>query len=195
MIKDFTNFADIYTKEITKRDKTMSLNVLNSTFNTSVIDRTVLNEVSKELLRRAEAKNSQSANTSALNNVFRPQNIGVDLYNGKIDTNMQRQIALNNSGLNIQLNSEVLSSIQYLNTKAAQNIQKNVEGKITAALNESQGINGQTAADTKFNSIISMAAGKDKNGSNPSYKGELLFVKKDNDKEEVSSNNIFNTIF
>ena len=111
----------------------------------------------------------------------------MDLYKGNVDTNVARQVAMNNSGFQIQLNSEVLQSIQYLNTKAAQNIQKNVEGKITVALNEGVGNTQKSEAAPKFNSIISMSAGKDKNGSAPSYKGEFLFIKKDKEKEEVQA--------
>lgn len=174
----------------------MALNVYNQTFNTSGIDRSVLKEVSQEILKRAAAKNSQfNTSTGALNNVFRPQDIGIDLYKGNVDAKTQRQIAMNNSGLNVQLNNDVLSSIQYLNTKAAQNVQKNVEGKITVALNESQGQTQKTETTGKFNSIISLAAGKDKNGNNSSYKGELLFIKKEKESEENNTKNIFNTVF
>ena len=89
------------------------------------------------------------------------------------------QVALNNSGLQIQLNQEVLKSIQYLNSQAAQNVQKNVEGKITVALNEGVGNTQRFESAPKFNSIVSLATGKDKNGSAPSYKGEFLFIKKE----------------
>lgn len=173
----------------------MALNVYNQTFNTG-IDRSVLKEVSQEILKRAAAKNGQytTSNSSFNTTVFRPQDIGIDLYNGRVDAKTQRQIALNNSGLNIQLNQEVLNSIKYLNTQAAQNVQKNVEGKISVALNESQGQAQRSEAGTKFNSIISLAAGKDKHGSNPSYKGELLFVKKEKETED-NTKNIFNTVF
>ena len=92
---------------------------------------------------------------------------------------------MNNSGMQIQLSQDVLKSIQYLNTQAAQNIQKNVEGKITVALNEGVGNTQKAENAPKFNSIISLATGKDKNGSAPSYKGEFLFIKKDNEKEEA----------
>ena len=44
-----------------------------------------------------------------------------------------------------------------------------------------------TSNAPKFNSILSLAAGKDKNGSAPSYKGEFLFIKKDKEKEEVTA--------
>ena len=151
------------------------------------IDTATLKQVSNEILKRAAEKNSKyNTNTSALNN-FRAADMGIDLYKGNIDTNVARQIAMNNSGFQIQLNQEVMQSIQYLNTKAAQNVQKNVEGKITVALNEGVGNTQKTEAAPKFNSIVSLSAGKDKNGSAPSYKGEFLFIKKNKEKEEATA--------
>lgn len=149
------------------------------------IDTTTLQQVSQQILKRAAEKNSQyNTNTQTVNNVFRPADIGIDLYKGNVDTNVQRQIAMNNSGLQIQLNQKVLDSIKYLNTQAAQNTQKNVDGKITVALNEGVGNTTKSEPAHKFNSIVSLAAGKDKNGSAPSYKGEFLFIKKDKETEE-----------
>lgn len=160
----------------------MSMSVYNAQYKLG-IDTTTLQQVSKEILKRAAEKNSQY-NTS--NNIFaKPAEMGLDLYKGNVDTNIARQIAMNNSGLQIHLNQDVLKSIQYLNTKAAQNIQKNVEGKITIALNEGVGNTTKSEASPKFNSIISLAAGKDKNGSSPSYKGEFLFIKKAKETEEA----------
>ena len=143
------------------------------------IDRSTLQQVSQEILKRAAEKNGQYNNVNTVNNIFKPADIGIDLYKGQVDTTTARQIALNNSGLQIQLNQEILNSINYLNTKAAQNIQKNVEGKITIALNEGVGNIQKYESAHKFNSIVSLATGKDKNGSAPSYKGELLFIKKE----------------
>lgn len=151
------------------------------------IDTNTLKQVSNEILKRAAEKNSQYNTSSASNtNIFKnTQNLGIDLYNGKVDTTVARQVAMNNSGIQIQLNQDILKSIQYLNSQAAQNLQKNVEGKITIALNEGVGNTQKTEAAPKFNSIISLAAGKDKNGSAPSYKGEFLFIKKDKEKDEA----------
>lgn len=147
------------------------------------IDRATLQQVSQEILKRAAEKNSQYKTSST--NIFKGSaELGLDLYKGNVDTNVARQIAMNNSGLQIQLNSNVLNSIKYLNSQAAQNVQKNVEGKITIALNEGVS-NTQQAESPKFNSIISLAAGKDKNGSAPSYKGEFLFIKKEQEQEET----------
>ena len=143
----------------------MSIGLFNAQYKLG-IDTTTLKQVSNEILKRAAEKNSQyNTNTSSLNNIFKnANNIGIDLYSGKVDTNVARQVA---------------------NAKAAQNVQKNVEGKITVALNEGVGNTQKTETAHAFNSIISLGAGKDKNGSAPSYKGEFLFIKKDKENEET----------
>ncbi len=147
----------------------MSLNAVNFTQNYKTgIDTSILKEVSAEILKRAQAK-AMNVQTGA----FKSSDIGLDLYQGKIDTQTARQIALNNSGLQIKLNQEVMNSIQFLNTQAAQQVQKNVEGKIAFSVYE--GADVQKAAETpKFNSIVSFGTTKDKKGSNPFYHGELL---------------------
>ena len=165
----------------------MTMSVYNAQYKLG-IDTTTLKQVSNEILKRAAEKNSQynTSSSSVNNNIFKNvQNLGIDLYKGNVDTNVARQVAMNNSGMQIQLSQNVLQSIQYLNSQAAQNVQKNVEGKITVALNVGVGNTQKTEAAPKFNSIISLAAGKDKNGSAPSYKGEFLFIKKDREKEEA----------
>ena len=165
----------------------MAMSVYNAQYKLG-IDTSVLKQVSQEILKRAAEKNSQyNTNTSSVNNIFKSADIGLDLYKGNVDTNVARQVAMNNSGFQIQLDQNVMQSIQYLNAKAAQNVQKNVEGKITVALNEGVGNTQKTETAPKFNSIISMSTGKDKNGSAPSYKGEFLFIKKDKEKEETAA--------
>ena len=154
---------------------------LNHNFKTG-IDASILNEVSAEILKRAHAKTGNAGRTQS---TFSAANIGLDLYQGKVDTNVARQIAMNNSGLQIQLNQEVMNSIQFLNSQAAQKIQKNVEGKVAFAVYE--GTDVQKAAEMpKFNSIISFGTAKDKQGSNPFYHGELLNGKKEDKQEEIN---------
>lgn len=164
----------------------MAISLYNAQYKLG-IDTTTLKQVSNEILKRAAEKNGQyNTSSSALNHVYRAQDLGLDLYKGNVDTAVARQIAMNNSGMQIQLSQEALKSIQCLNSQAAQKVQKNVEGKITIALNEGVGNMQKTEETPKFNSIISLSTGKDKNGSAPSYKGEFLFIKKDDkDKEEI----------
>lgn len=163
----------------------MAIGLFNAQYKLG-IDTTTLKQVSNEILKRAAEKNSQY-NTVSAGTTFKAQTLDIDLYKGNVDVNVARQVAMNNSGLQIQLSQDVLKSIQYLNSQAAQNVQKNVEGKITVALNEGVGNTQNNDTAPKFNSIISLAAGKDKNGSAPSYKGEFLFIKKDKEKEEAAA--------
>lgn len=165
----------------------MSMSVYNAEYKLG-INRSTLQQVSNEILKRAAEKNSQyNTNSSSVKNIFQntQQNLGIDLYKGNVDTSVARQVAMNNSGLQIQLSQDALKSIQYLNSQAVNNVQKNVEGKISIALNEGVGNTQKTESAPKFNSIVSLATGKDKNGSAPSYKGEFLFIKKDKEKEEI----------
>lgn len=163
----------------------MAIGLFNAQYKLG-IDTTTLKQVSNEILKRAAEKNSQY-NTSSSGINFRAQALDIDLYKGNVDVSVARQVAMNNSGLQIQLSQDVLKSIQYLNSQAAQNVQKNVEGKITVALNEGVGNVQKNEEAPRFNSIISLAAGKDKNGSAPSYKGEFLFIKKDKEQEEAAA--------
>lgn len=165
----------------------MSMSVYNAEYKLG-INRSTLQQVSNEILKRAAEKNSQyNTNSSSVKNIFQntQQNLGIDLYKGNVDTSVARQVAMNNSGLQIQLSQDALKSIQYLNSQVGNNVQKNVEGKISIALNEGVGNTQKTESAPKFNSIVSLATGKDKNGSAPSYKGEFLFIKKDKEKEEI----------
>ena len=148
----------------------MSLNVNYTSLYQKNIDTSVLKEVSKEILNRAAQKSNQYGNTNQT--IAKPVELGIDLYQGKIDINAQKQIAMNN-GLQLQLNNEALKSIQFLNSQAA--VANRVEGKIVPAVNEMT--ETQKISDTnksKFMSIFTVPTSKDKEGSNPFYHGELL---------------------
>ncbi len=164
----------------------MSLNVnYTQNFKTG-IDTSILKEVSAEILKRAQAKAMNAQGTSA-GNIFKSSDLGLDLYQGKLDNQTARQVAMNNSGMQIQLNQNVLNSIKFLNSQAAQKVQQNVEGKIAFSVYE--GADVQKAAEApKFNSIVSFSTAKDKKGSNPFYHGELLANghKKEEKPEEIN---------
>ncbi len=164
----------------------MALNVYNQNYKLG-IDTSVLKEVSAQILKRAEAKNSQYNVNNSFGNVLKVTEMGVDLYNGRVDTATARQIALNNSGLNIQLSETAQKAIQFLNSQAAQNVQKNVEGKIAIPVSDAPQ-QAKTQPAPAFNSIISSSTSKDKNGSNPFYHGELLMQdsKQGEKKEEIN---------
>ncbi len=168
----------------TKGIKLMGLNVTQN-FRTG-IDTSILKEVSAEILKRAQAK-AMNAQTGSVRTAFKAADLGLDLYQGRVDSATARQVAMNNSGMQIQLNQNVLDSIKFLNSQAAQNVQKNVEGKIAFSVYE--GADVQKAAEApKFNSIVSFSTAKDKKGSNPFYHGELLANghKKEEKREDIN---------
>ena len=168
----------------TKGIKLMGLNVTQN-FRTG-IDTSILKEVSAEILKRAQAK-AMNAQTGSVRTAFKAADLGLDLYQGRVDSATARQVAMNNSGMQIQLNQNVLDSIKFLNSQAAQNVQKNVEGKIAFSVYE--GVDVQKAAEApKFNSIVSFSTAKDKKGSNPFYHGELLANghKKEEKREDIN---------
>lgn len=168
----------------TKGIKLMGLNVTQN-FRTG-IDTSILKEVSAEILKRAQAK-AMNAQTGSVRTAFKAADLGLDLYQGRVDSATARQVAMNNSGMQIQLNQNVLDSIKFLNSQAAQNVQKNVEGKIAFSVYE--GADVQKAAEApKFNSIVSFSTAKDKKDSNPFYHGELLANghKKEEKREDIN---------
>lgn len=177
----------------------MSLNVNYNSLYKHGIDTSVLKEVSNEILRRAAQKNSQYTNSASVrqvNSIAKPLELGIDLYQGKVESSVQRQIAMNNT-LQFQFNQSTLNSIQYLNTQAA--ISKKIDGKYMPAVNEvvteTQKAT-ETNSATHFISIFTSATAKDREGSNPFYNGELLAGgKKDNEEsrevESISLKSIF----
>jgi len=167
----------------------MALNVNNQNYKLG-IDTSVLKQVSAEILKRAENKNSQYNVNSTFGNVLKATELGVDLYKGNVNVQVAKQIALNNSGLNIQLSDTAKQAIQFLNSQAAQRVSKNVEGKMTIAVNENAP-KQETQATPLFNNIISNGTSKDKNGSNPFYNGELLMEKSKKTENNDEAKSIF----
>lgn len=167
----------------------MSLNVNYNSLYKNGIDTSVLKDVSQEILRRAAQKSSSYTNSSSnVQSYARPLELGVDLYQGRIDTNLQKQIAMNNS-VQFQFNQSTLASIQYLNSQAA--VSTKLDGKYMPAVNdvvtETQKAT-EAAPASQFVSIFAAAASKDKDGSNPFYHGELLAGKfQKEEKKDVDS--------
>ncbi|MBE7713060.1 MAG: hypothetical protein E7Z87_04890 [Cyanobacteria bacterium SIG26] len=172
----------------------MSLNVNYNSLYKNGIDTSILKDVSQEILRRAAQKNAHYTNSASVHQVnapAKPLELGIDLYQGKVDTNVQRQIAMNNT-LQFQLNESTINSIQYLNSQAA--VVKKVDGKFMPIVNEAietQKVNETNAS--QFVQIFTAATAKDKDGSNPFYNGELLAKK--SKKEEQNESDSLKSIF
>lgn len=170
----------------------MSLNVNYTSLYNNGIDRTMLKEVSQEILNRAAQKSANYSNNISANNqvntLAKPVELGIDLYNGKIDVQAQKQIALNNT-LQFQFNSETLNSIKFLNSQAA--ISSKIDGKYMPNVNANAIVpEAQKTSETnksQFVSIFTSETAKDKNGSNPFYGGELLMNNNNPKKEETKN--------
>lgn len=168
----------------------MSLNVNYNSLYKYGIDTSILKDVSNEILRRAAQKNSQYTNSATIQQVntpAKPADIGLDLYQGRIESTVQKQIAMNNT-LQFQFNETTLNSINFLNSQAAV---KRMDGKYMPAVNE---IVTETQKATETNSashfanIFTLEIAKDKQGSNFFYHGELLMGRKEN--KETPNNDI-----
>ena len=170
----------------------MSLNVNYTSLYKNGIDRSMLKEVSQEILNRAAQKSANYSNNISANNqvntLAKPVELGIDLYNGKIDVQAQKQIALNNT-LQFQLNADTLKSIQFLNSQAA--ISSKIDGKYMPNVNANAVVpeaqKTSEANKSQFMSIFTSETAKDKNGSNPFYGGELLMNNNNPKKEETKN--------
>ena len=175
----------------------MSLNVNYNSLYKNGIDTSILKDVSNEILRRAAQKNAQYSNGTSTHqvNIVKGPELGVDLYQGKIDVAVQKQIAMNNA-LQFQFNETTINAINALNSQAA--IAKKVDGKYMPAVNETV-TETQKATETnsasRFMSIFTAATAKDKNGSNPFYNGELLLAKSNKEETTTSETESLKSIF
>ncbi len=172
----------------------MSLNVNYTSLFKNGIDTSVLKEVSNEILNRATQKSAQYnpsiSTTHQVSAPAKPAELGIDLYSGRIDTNTQKQVAINNS-LQYQFNEQTLKSIQFLNSQAA--VTNRVDGKYMPAVNEIV-TETQKASDVQpknhFIQILTEATAKDKEGSNPFYHGELLNKSKKEEQEQAQMDSL-----
>ena len=160
----------------------MSLNVNYSALYKQGLDTSILKEVSNEILERAAKKSSQYQNTvtpsGQITAAPKPAQIGTDLYNGRLNSDLARQIAMNNT-MQFEFNSKTIQALQFINSQAAQT--KNVDGKYMPSV--SNIINDVKQPETnnysRFQGIITSETSKDKDGSNPFYHGEFLMEEKD----------------
>lgn len=176
----------------------MSLNVNYSSLYKNGIDTSMLKDVSQEILRRAAQKNAQYTNSNGVqqvNSIAKPVELGVDLYQGKIDTSVQKQIAMNNA-LQFQFSQSTVNSIQYLNSQAA--ISRTLDGKYMPAVNEVV-TETQKAVETnsasRFMNVFAAATAKDKDGSNPFYHGELLMANSKKEETQEAASESLKSIF
>ena len=152
------------------------------------IDVASLKEVTQQIFQRANSQPTELLNLDLTK--FNRVTLGTDLYSGKVDVSTARQIAMTNSGMQVNLSTNTLNSLKYLSSEASKSIFKNVDGKINIVTTQDITTRKNTVALPTFGQLIETAdLGSDKRGSNPFYKGELLNATKKEEKEE--SLNIF----
>lgn len=165
----------------------MSLSVsYNQNLNRGV-DTAALKEVTQQIFQRAAAKTSDISNLDLTK--FKRVDLGMDLYSGKVDAATARQVAITNSGVQVNLSQNAIASVNFLKSQAAQSIFKAVEGKMAPTVAEEAPKASRLTQLPGFSQLVKTAElGQDKNGSNPFYKGELLAVKKEEKTEEEALN-------
>lgn len=159
----------------------MSLSVSNQNFN-SGLDAASIKEVTQQIFQRANSNNSALANVDLTK--FNRVTLGTDLYSGKVDALTARQIALTNSGIQVNLSNNALDSLKYLNSQASKSIFRSTDVQTSVAVFEDTKATKTTSLPT-FGQLTETAdLDSDKKGSNPFYKGELLNTSKKEEKEE-----------
>lgn len=160
----------------------MSLSVSYKQNINSGIDTASLKEVTQQIFQRA---NSNSALSNLDLTKFNRVTLGTDLYSGKVDASTARQIAMTNSGIQVNLSSDAQNSLKYLSSEASKSIFKSVDGKISIAETKEISERTKTVVLPSFGQLTETAdLGSDKRGSNPFYKGELLSITDKKEKEE-----------
>lgn len=162
----------------------MSLSVSYNQNLNNGIDAASLREVTQQIFQRA---NSKTADLSSLDlTKFNRGNMGLDLYSSKVDLETSRNVAITNSGMQVNLSENALNSLKYLSSEATKSVFKAVDGKVNPAVNEQATEVKKFFEAPAFGKLVETTnLGKDKNGSNPFYKGELLTETKKEEKEEI----------
>lgn len=163
----------------------MSLSVSYNQNINSGIDTASLKEVTQQIFQRANSQNSILAKADLTK--FNRATLGTDLYSGKVDASMARQIAMTNSGMQVNLSENALNSLKYLSSEASKSIFQNVDGKINIAETKEVTEKTKTTELPAFGQLTETAdLDSDKKGSNPFYKGELLNIKKEEKEENLN---------
>lgn len=155
------------------------------------IDTASINDVAKQIFKRAQSKETTVENIDFTK--FNRVSLGSDLYSGNMDSDAARQIALNKAGLQVQLNSNALNSLKYLNSEASKNIFKNVDGKVsiktTDDIKEKQNLDTTKTTLPIFGTLVEKAEfSSDSNNSGSSGQQTSKSKKEEKDSQDDSLN-------
>jgi len=162
--------------------------------NRNYIDTAAINEITKQIFTKADAKTVDTTNTIDYSKFRRPE-VGIDLYSQRTNIDTAKFVAVRNAGLDINLNQNFIANVQYLNTMAAMGaskVQKNVEGKIASpvAENEKSEIKTVFTLPGAIELTQSKTLDKDKRGSNP-FSFYSMNTNKGQEQQEEQPINIF----
>ena len=145
-------------------------------------------KVSGEIFSRAAEKTIDLSKTDL--SQFKRPTLGVDLYNSKTSLELQRQIAITQSGMNTQnINTSYLNSQAASALYGGNNVAKAVEGKLFVPTNsEAEAINIVEPQAQRVDLYQIANLNKDAKGSNPfAYKPQ----QEESKKEDNEPLNIF----
>ncbi len=145
-------------------------------------------KVSGEIFSRAAEKTIDLSKTDL--SQFKRPTLGVDLYNSKTSLELQRQIAITQSGMNTQnINTSYLNSQAASALYGGNNVAKAVEGKLFVPTNsEAEAINVVEPQAQRVDLYQIANLNKDAKGSNPfAYKPQ----QEESKKEDNEPLNIF----
>ena len=133
----------------------------------SGIDSVNAQQISGEIFSRAAQKTIDLSKTDL--SQFRRPELGVDLYNSKTSLELQRQIAITQSGINTQnINTSYLNSQAASALYGGNNIAKTVDGKLFVPANsEVEPINTVEPQSQRVDLYQIANLNKDAKGSNP----------------------------
>ena len=165
-------------------------------FDTRSIDTQNMNEVANRIFVNAQNKTVDLSKIDLTK--FKRVDLGLEVYGRKISVEKATQIAVRQSGLDIQLTQNFASNVKYLNTQAALGVNKDMSknvmtGKVHTQVSTTEVDNSREVyALPKSGNIFSIASmDKDKTGSD----GTFYFQPKKEDgqesKEDKSNLSIF----
>ena len=139
-------------------------------FDTRLIDTNNINEVSNRIFVNAQNKSIDMSNFDL--SKFKRVDLGLEVYTRQISAERATQIAVRQSGLDINLTQNFAANVKYLNTQAALSLNKDMSknimsGKVHTQVNMTEVDNTREVfALPKSSNIFDIASlNKDKSGS------------------------------
>lgn len=167
----------------------MSLNIVSNytaRINQNVIDTNAIKDITTQIFN-AEPTKSVDLDSLDLTR-FNRVDLGTDLYSKTTKAETATQIAVRNSGFDVNFNQNFISNIQYLNSQAAQNLVKSVSSQASTNIapvvdkNEAS-IREVFALPAGAQVFESQSLNKDRKGSNPfSYQGSSSAATEETEK-------------